>query len=35
VEQSTQEEKTDWNVIKEKNSRDLKRFLNKQTPNVH
>ena len=31
VEQSTQEEKTDWNVIKEKIRADLKRFLNKQT----
>ncbi len=31
VEQSTQEEKTDWNVIKEKIRQDLKRFLNKQT----
>jgi ribonuclease J len=31
VEQSSQEEKTDWNVIKEKIRADLKRFLNKQT----
>lgn len=31
VEQSTQEEKTDWSVIKEKIRQDLKRFLNKQT----
>jgi ribonuclease J len=31
VEQSTQEEKTDWSVIKEKIRADLKRFLNKQT----
>ena len=31
VEQSSQEEKTDWNVIKEKIRQDLKRFLNKQT----
>lgn len=31
VEQSTQEEKTDWSVIKEKVRQDLKRFLNKQT----
>jgi ribonuclease J len=29
--QSTTEEKTDWNVIKEKIRVDLKRFLNKQT----
>jgi ribonuclease J len=31
VEQSSQEEKTDWSVIKEKIRADLKRFLNKQT----
>ena len=31
IEQSTQEEKTDWSVIKEKVRQDLKRFLNKQT----
>src|SRR5580704_11226692 len=31
IEQSTQEEKTDWSVIKEKIRADLKRFLNKQT----
>ena len=31
VEQSTQEERTDWSVIKEKIRQDLKRFLNKQT----
>ena len=31
IEQSTQEEKTDWSVIKEKIRQDLKRFLNKQT----
>ena len=31
VEQSTQEEKTDWSVIKEKIRQDLKKFLNKQT----
>ena len=31
VEQATQEEKTDWGVIKEKIRQDLKRFLNKQT----
>ena len=31
VEQSTQEEKTDWSVIKEKIRVDLKRYLNKQT----
>jgi ribonuclease J len=31
VDQSSPEEKTDWNVIKEKIRADLKRFLNKQT----
>jgi ribonuclease J len=31
IEQATQEEKTDWGVIKEKIRQDLKRFLNKQT----
>ena len=31
VENSTAEEKTDWNVIKEKIRADLKRYLNKQT----
>ena len=31
IEQSTQEEKTDWSVIKEEVRQDLKRFLNKQT----
>jgi ribonuclease J len=31
IDQSTQEEKTDWSVIKEKVRQDLKRFLNKQT----
>ncbi|MFY9751503.1 MAG: ribonuclease J [Candidatus Acidiferrales bacterium] len=31
VEQSTQEEKTDWSVIKEKIRADLKKYLNKQT----
>jgi ribonuclease J len=31
IEQSTNEEKMDWSVIKEKIRTDLKRFLNKQT----
>jgi len=31
VEQSNDEEKTDWSVIKEKVRSDLKRYLNKQT----
>jgi len=31
IEQSNEEEKRDWSVIKEKIRVDLKRFLNKQT----